>query len=158
MKTSVAPYAVQRDDIEERSFFGSRTWFLADGEQTGGELGLLEHVVPPGAGSPWHVHHKEDESFYVIEGEILFIVGEEHQRITAKAGSFVFGPREIPHGFINAGEKPARMLLQSIPAGFEQFAYALSAPRDTPPGPPDMDRLLAEAAKQNIEILGPLPE
>jgi quercetin dioxygenase-like cupin family protein len=162
METAIRPYFSSLHDAETFNFFGSLTWFRATGEQTGGALGLIEHSVPPGADSPWHVHHNEDESFYVIEGEIEFIVGEDHQHITAGPGTFVFGPRNIPHGFRNAGSTPARMLLQVTPAGFEQFALALAHPADgstpAPSGPPDMDVLLAEAAKYNIEILGPLPE
>jgi quercetin dioxygenase-like cupin family protein len=162
METALRPYAVHRDEGETLSFFGSLTWIKATGEQTGGALGLIEHVIPPGAGSPWHVHHNEDESFYVIEGEILFIVGEEQQRMTAGPGTFVFGPREIPHGFRNDGPAPARMLLEATPAGFEQFVLALAEPAPVsgfgPAGPPDVERLMAEAAKANVEILGPLPE
>ncbi len=162
MKTAVRPYASHRDEGEKLVFFQSLTWMKATGEQTAGALGLIEHLVPPGAGSPWHVHHSEDESFYVIEGEILFIVGNEQQRITAGPGTFVFGPRDIPHGFTNDGSAPARMLLQVTPAGFEQFVLTQAEPAPDSgfgsAGPPDMEKLLAEAAKYNIEILGPLPE
>jgi quercetin dioxygenase-like cupin family protein len=162
MVTALRPFSVAHDDVETLSFFGCLIWIKATGEQTGGTLGLIDQVVPPGAGSPWHLHHNEDESFYVIEGEVLFIIGEEQQRITAGPGTFVFGPRNIPHGFRNDSSAPARMLLQVTPAGFEQFALTLSqsAPESGfgPAGPPDMERLMAEAAKYNIEILGPLPE
>jgi quercetin dioxygenase-like cupin family protein len=162
METALRPYANHHEEGEKLSFFGSLTWIKATSEQTGGALGLIEHIVPPGAGSPWHVHHNEDESFYIIEGEILFIVGEEQQRITAGAGTFVFGPRDIPHGFKNASAVPARMLLQTTPGGFEQFALALAEPAPASgfaqAGPPDMGKVMAEAAKYNVEILGPLPE
>jgi quercetin dioxygenase-like cupin family protein len=162
MEMALRPYAVHRDEGEKLSFFGSLTWMKATGAQTGGALALIEHVIPTGAGSPWHVHHNEDESFYVIEGEILFIVGNEQRRITAGPGTYVFGPRNIPHGFRNDSSAPARMLLQVTPAGFEQFVLALAEPAPvsgfSPAGPPDMERLMAEAAKANIEILGPLPE
>ncbi|MGI8827416.1 MAG: quercetin 2,3-dioxygenase [Chloroflexota bacterium] len=162
METALRPYAIHREEGEKLSFFGSLTWMKATGEQTGGVLALIEHIVPPGAGSPWHVHHNEDESFYVIEGEILFIVGEEQQRLTAGPGTYVFGPRDIPHGFRNKSSTPARMLLEVTPAGFDQFVLALAEPAPAsgfaPAGPPDMEKLMAEAAKANIEILGTLPE
>lgn len=162
METALRPYASRRDDTEPLSFFGCLTWFKATSEQTGGALGLIEHTVPPGAGSPWHLHHNEDESFYVLEGEILFIVGEDRQRIGAGPGTFVFGPRDVPHGFRNGSSAPARMLLQVTPGGFEHFALTLARPASEPDaslaGPPDMETLLAEAAKYNVEILGPLPE
>lgn len=162
METALRPYASRRDDGEAFSFFGCLTWFRATGEQTGGTLGLIEQSVPPEAGSPWHLHHNEDESFYVLEGEILFIVGEDQQRITAGPGTFVFGPRNVPHGFRNDSAAPARVLLQVTPAGFEHFAMSLARPASESDaelaGPPDMQILLAEAAKYNVEILGPLPE
>jgi quercetin dioxygenase-like cupin family protein len=162
MEVALRPYANHRDEGEKLSFFGSLTWIKATSEQTGGALGLIEHIVPPGASSPWHVHHNADESFYILEGEIRFIVGEEHQRITAGAGTFVFGPRNIPHGFKNDSTAPARMLLQTTPGGFEQFVLALAEPAPVSgfgqAGPPDMEKLLAEAAKQSIDILGPFPE
>src|SRR5436189_55680 len=126
METALRPHISRHEDEETFSFFGSLTWFKATGEQTGGSLGLIEHAVPPGAGSPWHVHHNEDESFYILEGEILFIVGDEQERVTAGPGTFVFGPRNVPHGFRNDSASPARMLLQVTPAGFEQFALSLS--------------------------------
>ena len=162
METARRPYAIHREEGERLSFFGSLTWIKATGEQTGGAFGLIEHLMPPGEEIPWHLHHNEDESFYVIEGEVLFIVGEEQQRITAGPGTFVFGPREIPHGFRVAGSSPARMLIEATPAGFEHFVLALSEPAPAsgfpPAGPPDMEKVMAAAARANIEILGPLPE
>jgi mannose-6-phosphate isomerase-like protein (cupin superfamily) len=67
METALRPYAIHRDEGETLSFFGALTWIKATGAQTGGAFGLIEQIVPPGAGSPWHLHHNEDESFYVIE-------------------------------------------------------------------------------------------
>jgi mannose-6-phosphate isomerase-like protein (cupin superfamily) len=162
METARRPYAIHREEGETLSFFGSLTWIKATGEQTGGAFCLIEHLMPPGEEIPWHLHHNEDESFYVIEGEVLFIVGEEQQRITAGPGTFVFGPREIPQGFRVAGSSPARMLVEATPAGFEHFVLALSKPAPEsgfpPAGPPDMEKVMAAAARANIEILGPLPE
>lgn len=162
METALRPYAIHRDDGEKLSFLGALTWMKATGEQTGGVLALIEQIVPPGASVPWHLHHNEDESLYVIEGEILIIVGEEQQRISAGPGTYVLGPRGIPQGFRNDGPAPARMLLECTPAGFERFVLAVSEPAPAsgiaPAGPLDMDKIVAEAAKVNIEILGPLPE
>jgi quercetin dioxygenase-like cupin family protein len=162
METAVRPYAIHHEEGEKLSFLGAPTWMKATGEQTGGVLALIEQILPPGAGSPWHLHHNEDESLYVIEGELLFIVGEEQQRISAGPGTYVFGPRGIPHGFRNDGPVPVRLLLQGTPAGFEQFVLAVSTPaaasNSGSDGLLDMDRVIAEAAKVGIEILGPLPE
>ena len=163
METALRPYAIHRDEGETLAFFGALTWIKATGAQTGGAFGLTEQLMPPGVESPWHCHHAEDESFYVIEGEVLFIIGDEgQQRITAGPGTYVFGPREIPHGFRVAGSSPARMLIEATPAGFEHFVLALSEPAPAsgfpPAGPPDMEKVMAAAARANLEILGPLPE
>ena len=96
--------------------------------------------------------------FYVIEGELTFWVGG--QVITAPAGSFVYGPRDIPHTFIVSSEQ-ARFLLVTEPAGFENFVRALAEPAQQlvipPPAtePPDMAPMMALAAEYGIKILGP---
>jgi quercetin dioxygenase-like cupin family protein len=115
--------------------------------------------MPAGFASPYHMHRNEDESFYVVEGEMTFYVGEE--RVKAGAGAFVYGPRGVPHGFEVEGTAPARILLQNYPAGFEGFPVEVGEPAKEltlpPAEPPDMERLMAIAAKYDIEILGPLP-
>lgn len=160
MDTILQPRALEREAGEALWFFGSRTWIKATGEQTRGAYGLIEHVNLPGSASPWHLHHAEDESFYVVEGQMTFLVG--NKRIQAGPGTYVFGPREIPHGFRTVGDTPSRMLLLATPAGFERFVLALAEPASgpgfPPAGPPDRQRLMAEAAERHIEILGPLPE
>lgn len=138
-------------------FLGVPTTLRATRESTGGAFGLMEHsAMPPGFGSPYHVHRREDESFYVIEGEMAFVVdGQWHY---AGPGTFVHGPRDIPHGFAVIGTRPARMLLLATPGGFEQMVLGLRRPLDSPPEPPDMTALLDAAARLEIEILGPLPD
>ncbi len=134
-------------------FLGIPTILRASGTTTGCAFGLVEHLaVPPGFSSPYHTHHLEDESFYVLEGEIAILCGDTWTR--AGAGSFVFGPREIPHGFTVLGNKPVRMLLLCSPCGFEQFVAELS---EAAPTPPDMVRLVQVAEKYQISIHGPLP-
>ena len=119
---------------------------------------MIEHLAPRGAGSPLHVHHREDEWFYVTEGELTFWVGGE--TIEAAAGAFVYGPRDVPHTFTVTSEL-ARFLLVTEPAGFEEFMRLLAQPAQAltvpppPDGPPDMERLVAAAAEYGIEILGP---
>ena len=80
----------------------------ASGEQTGGAFGLVESHIRAGSSPPLHVHHREDESFWVLAGNIRFRVGDED--IQAGAGSFVFLPREIPHTFVVEGDEDAHML------------------------------------------------
>ena len=138
-------------------FLGVPTLMRSTGETSGGAFGLLEHwSMPPDFGSPYHVHHLEDEAFYVLEGEMAFIC--DGKWVKGGPGTYVFGPREIPHGFKVIGTAPARMLLMCSPAGFERFVLELREDLASPAAPPDMAKLVAVAAKHSIDILGPLPE
>ena len=120
---------------------------------------MIDSVIPTGFESPYHVHHAEDESFYVTEGEVTFIC--DGRKLKVGPGAYVFGPREIPHGFRIEGTAPARMLFLTTPAGFERFILEMSEPATDlalpQPTPPDMEKLTTLAAKYKIDILGPLP-
>ncbi len=76
----------------------------------------------------------------------------------ATAGSYVYGPRDIPHGFKVVGSDPVRMLLMWAPAGFEKMVIDMATDASAAPVPPDMKKLMAAAAACGVEILGPLPE
>jgi quercetin dioxygenase-like cupin family protein len=151
-------YALAREEGQALWFLNALTHVKATGDQTGGAFGLIEQVIPAGFASPYHVHHAEDETFYILEGEVTFISGD--RKIKATAGSYAFLPRDIPHGF--KVDAPARLLILATPAGFEQFVIEMGEPaRDagSPPAtPPDMEKLMRLAAKYQFEILGPLPE
>jgi uncharacterized protein (TIGR02246 family) len=150
------PYVNTRQDGQFQ-FFGSPTVMRSTGETTDGHFCLLESLsMPPGLASPHHVHHNEDEAFYILEGTVAFLCGDTWQ--VAGPGTYVYGPRDIPHGFRVLGTSPARMLVQCAPAGFERFVRDLSLPVDAVPVPPDMTVLVATAAKYGIDILGPLPD
>jgi quercetin dioxygenase-like cupin family protein len=113
-------------------------------------------MLPPGFASPYHVHHREDESFYVLQGRVAFVC--DGKWLTAGPGDFVFGPKNIPHGFKVTGTTPAQLLLLVSPGGFERFTKDLSEPAGMPPSPPDLAKLVAVAATYGVDILGPLPE
>jgi quercetin dioxygenase-like cupin family protein len=127
-------------------------------DDTAGQYGLIEIVVPAGIGSPWHVHPEEDEWFYVLEGEMTFWVAET--RLSLKAGSFAFGPKGVPHTFY-ADDAGARALVGFAPMQFEGFLREVGEPapeRVLPPpleGPPDIERLIAIGKRNGLEILGP---
>jgi len=154
------PYILARNEGDPLWFRDALTFVKATGESTGGAFGLIEQLVPPGSDTPYHVHHAEDESFYVLEGEITVIVNG--QKVKVGPGGFAFGPRNIPHGFRVEGTTPARLLVLATPAGFENFIMEMSVPAKDltppPPGPPDIPKMMRLAAKYHIEILGPLPD
>lgn len=149
------PFSNSFDDPGFR-FLGVPTLLRATSETTGGQVMLAEHPsMPPGFGSPYHTHRNEDEAFYVIDGEVAFVC--DGRWIKAGPGTFVYGPRDVPHGFQVIGATNARMLVMGVPAGFERFVLELAEPPGAPPSPPDMARLAAAAARHGIEIHGPLP-
>ena len=138
------------------SLVGDVYRFLATGEDTGGRYALWEAIVPPGGGPPPHVHSREEEGFYVLEGEITFTVGD--QRLVAKAGTFANLPVGTPHSFKNESGRPARMLISVAPAGLEQmfFEFGVPLPEGSttalPPTKEEIEKLLAVAPKYGIEI------
>ena len=93
--------------------------FLVTGEESGGAYFAMEAFVPPGGGPPPHIHRSEDETFYVVEGEVDIRLGDEI--LTAGVGDFVNVPRGRVHRFHNAGSEPMRMILTFTPAGIERF-------------------------------------
>ena len=156
--TSPPPIALQPDEGEALWFLGGLLTVKAASASTAGRLAVIEHRALEGYGSPLHVHRREDESFYVVEGELTFWVGG--RVVVAPAGSFVYGPRDVPHTF-QVSSPEARFLLVAEPAGFDDFVRALADPaaeRALPPAGhpvPDPERLTAAAAEYGIEILGP---
>src|SRR6187401_1034849 len=83
--------------------------FLATGEETNGRYAMWEAIVPPGGGPPPHVHSREEEGFYILEGEITFQIGDG--KLVAGAGTFANMSVGTPHSFKNESNKPARMLI-----------------------------------------------
>lgn len=119
---------------------------LISGRQTNGAFTVLSETSPPGGGTPLHTHHNEDEALYVLKGEYEIRCGDRTFR--AGPGSFVFAPRDMPHKVTNVSAGPSTLLGIVSPAGFEGFWEEISR---IPP-PPDMDKVLAIAAKYKLEI------
>ena len=151
-------YALDAKEGEAFWLLGMLQTIKISGNDTAGQYGLIEIVAPAGIGSPWHVHPEEDEWFYVLEGEMTFWVADT--RLSLKAGSFAFGPKNVPHTFYaNAGG--ARTLIGCAPMQFEGFLREVGEPapeRVVPPpmdGHPDIARLIPIARRNGFEILGP---
>ena len=106
----------EQDRLGEHHSLGfSSIAFKVLPRETAGNLFLIEHTHLLKAGPPLHLHHAQEEYFYVMEGRALFQVGE--QRVELNAGDSVLGPRGVPHTFVPLGETPARMLIAFTPAG-----------------------------------------
>jgi len=123
-------------------------------EQTGGDYAVIINTTPPDGGPPLHVHEREDESFYVLEGTYQFTFGDE--TVTLSEGGMVFLPRGVPHTFRNVGDTPGRLLNTVTPGGFEGFFREIDAlPKNQP-----LDRaVVAEiAAKYGLTFLPPRGE
>jgi len=139
------------------SIVGDRYVFLATGAETSGACFVFEAWVPPGGGPPPHVHTREDELFYVVEGEFEFRAGGETVRRTA--GGSVFGRRGVPHAFANVGATPGKLIIAVTPAGLEDFFREIGTRLDgpesdpLPPTPEDIARLLDAAPRYGLEIL-----
>jgi quercetin dioxygenase-like cupin family protein len=142
---------------EERLWIvGDTMTFKATGEDTAGRLLVLENISTPGGGPPLHVHHVEEESFYVLDGVFEIIRGEE--RIAARAGDLVHVPPGTPHRFSNVGEEPARMLIWFSPAGIEGFFREAGTPAvgDGPPPPvstEEIARTQRAAPRYGLELV-----
>jgi quercetin dioxygenase-like cupin family protein len=141
------------------SAVGDKYVMLATGEQTGNTYCLSEATVPPGGGPPAHYHTREEETFYVIEGEITFTV--ESRTVIGGPGTFVQIPRGMPHAFKNQSSAPVRMLIQCVPAGFDkfmaEFATELPSPDASPllPSPAEIEKVLRIAPQYGIVMLPP---
>ena len=156
-------FAYEPGEGEALWWVGLLATIKASSEQTGGKYSVVEILAPDGYGSVVHVHHREDEGFYILEGEMNFYVGD--QMIKAHPGSYLFGPRDVPHAFtVESG--PARLLFVFSPAGLEGLIREMGEPARSLTVPPQLDeepdeaereRMAAIGARYGAEILGPPP-
>ncbi|MCU0545614.1 MAG: cupin domain-containing protein [Oscillatoriaceae cyanobacterium Prado104] len=144
-------------------YFGQDLYtFKAIGEETGQAYALCEVIVAPGGGSPPHRHQREDESFYVQEGEIEFQLDDRN--FVATPGTFLYSPKGQLHRFTNATATPAKIMVWVNPAGFEKFIAEVgkAANSQITPGatlsPEDLAKILNAAPKYGIEIVPPPSE
>jgi mannose-6-phosphate isomerase-like protein (cupin superfamily) len=162
-EAAIRTFAHEPGEGEALWWVGLLATIKATKEQTGGRYTLVEILAPDGYGSVLHVHHREDEGFWILEGELTFYVGD--QTIKARPGSFLFGPKDVPHAFtVDSG--PAKLLFVLSPAGFEDLVRDMGEPArsltvppqpEAPPSEAEMQQMAAIAAQHGAEILGPLP-
>ena len=129
--------------------------FLVTGEDTQGRYAMWEAIVPAGGGPPPHMHSREEEGFYVLEGEVTFVIsGTRH---VASAGMFANMPVGVVHAFKNETDRQARMLISVAPAGLEQMFIEVGQPvaeGDETVAPPreEIEKFLAAAPRYGIDI------
>jgi quercetin dioxygenase-like cupin family protein len=139
------------------SVVGDRYRYLLTGDQTAGTCFMFEAYVPAGNGPPPHLHRREDEAFYVVEGEFEFTVNGEPIRMGA--GGFLRSPRGEPHYFKNVGSTPGKLIITLTPAGLEHFftevGTKLAHGNDAPVAPTaqDIEKLVRTSSKYGLELL-----
>lgn len=150
------PLVVRNDEGEARWWFEGLAVIRATAANTGGLMTIVEMNEPPGHEAPLHVHHREDEAFYILEGSARIHVGDKSFGVGP--GDYAFGPREIPHRY-SIGDKGCRMLFICTPGGFENLVRQMSVPaeRRTLPPPsdeePDWEHVAAVAKANGCELL-----
>jgi quercetin dioxygenase-like cupin family protein len=142
-------------------FLGALSQVRVSGEQTGGAFALADHLARRGNASPVHVHDRDDETFFVLDGELRVFADEEEH--TAGPGTVAVLPRRLRHAYV-VTSATARFLTLHTPAGFERFAAEVGEPAwaftlpPPPAGPPDFAALAQAAARHHIAILAPPPQ
>jgi mannose-6-phosphate isomerase-like protein (cupin superfamily) len=158
--TITSPYRVAAGEgLADVWWKTGRVTVKASGAETGNVFAQFEVNDPRGGGPPLHVHHNEDETFYVLEGRVTMFVGEK--QIDLEAGDYCFGPRGVPHAYLVRSEH-ARMLVTISPSGSEQLFVSLGAPVTGAEPPtdavmPPIDEMARLFAEYGAEILGPPP-
>ena len=156
---ALQPSIVRNGEGEARWWFGGLAEIKATAADTGGLMSIIEVTEPPGMEAPLHVHYRDDEGFWILEGGATFEVGD--MTIEASAGDYVFGPRDIPHRY-TVGDQGCRMLFIMVPGGIEDVLRATSEPagsRTIPPHseeeptPEEMEGLKAIIKEHGYELL-----
>jgi quercetin dioxygenase-like cupin family protein len=160
------PAALQARTLDEAPaywFLNTLHILLANSQSTGGAYSLIHLTATPGFASPYHLHHAEDEAFYVLDGEFTFFCGDK--KMVLGSGGYIFLPRGVPHGLRCSSKNDSRVLIHVMPGGDVGFVgmmleMALPARERIlrEPDTPDLQRLKIVCEKNKIDILGPLPE
>ncbi len=129
---------------------------IASAEDTGGTYAMMEMLIPPQGGPPPHIHSREIESFYILEGTLSFWLSD--RKLSGSAGSLVIAPPGLSHTFKNEEDAPVRVLLLITPAGLEKFfqevgiPIRVGSPISELPAPENLERVVTTASKYGIEI------
>ena len=158
--TTLKPYRLATGEgLADVWWKTGRITIKAGPEETGNAFSQFEVDDPRGSAPPLHIHHNEDETFYILEGEVTMFVGDE--RIDLEAGDYCFGPRGIAHAYLVTSDR-ARMLVTISPSGSEQLFVSLGVPVTDAEPPtdtvmPPMPELVRLFGSYGAEIVGPPP-
>ena len=158
--TASKPYLLASGDgLADVWWKSGRVTIKAGPDETGNAFSQLVMDEPRGSGTPIHTHHNEDETFYVLEGQVTLFSGDD--RVDLEAGDFFFVPRGVTHAYLVRSDR-ARMLVTISPSGTEQLFVSLGVPVTSPEPPkeavmPSMPELVRLFAQYGTEILGPPP-
>jgi mannose-6-phosphate isomerase-like protein (cupin superfamily) len=149
MATFIPPFAVQPDEGRAlKTPTGDVVTVKADTRKTNGSMTVVELLVAPKSGPALHSHLREDELWYVLDGDFRFKAGDHLLR--ASTGGMAFGPRGTPHCFQNIGETPGRLLIVTTPSGLERFFEQFAELKEVNP-----DDLAAVGQANWVEFVGP---
>jgi quercetin dioxygenase-like cupin family protein len=141
--------AVTAGEGKKLNLLGNAITIKLSRKQSGGSYYVFECLSPPGFGVPTHIHEREDELIYVIEGEYSILIGNQH--IKANTGDYIFFPKNVAHAFQNTGIKAGRLLFTVVPGtNFEEFFEKLS---ELPAGNQDMKKIVETFAAYGMDVL-----
>ena len=157
MRSLASGYHLAVDEGEAYDFLSTLSIVKASGGVTNNALGVVEFRMPAGFSPPPHIHHNEDEAFYILSGRIEAQLGD--QKIPAEQGAFLWLPRNVLHGFVVSVDGPCTILAITTPAGFDRFVAEVGTPTTSiempEPREPDIPRLLEVSARYGIEYPPP---
>src|SRR5215218_5751791 len=142
------PVLISNDGGKKLNILGIPMVLRIHGSDTGGVVSVVESHDVTGGGPPLHVHHREDETFQILEGEYEWTVGGK--TFKAQQGATIFAPRGVPHTYRYVGSTPGRLMCVITPAGFEQFFEEVNALR--PEQQQDIPRVMEIAKKYGLEF------
>ena len=145
------PIQIPNDGGKKVNVLGIALFIRVHGRDTNGTLSVVESHDITGGGPPPHIHHREDETFQILEGEYEWMVGDK--KFFAQKGTTIFAPRGVPHTYRCVGKTPGRLMCIITPAGFEEFFEGIGAL--SPQQQQEISRVMEIASKFGLEILPP---
>jgi len=147
----MSPIQIPNDGGRKLNILGIPMVIRIHGRDTGGVVSVVESHDVPGGGPPPHIHHREDETFQILEGDYEWTVGGE--TFIARKGVTIFAPRGVPHTYRYLGKTPGRLMCFITPSGFEGFFEEIGALN--PQQQQDIPRVIEVGKKYGLEILPP---